>query len=373
LKSTLILANSERLLPGRGSPVSGIMVFAIACYLLFGSTVALSQDKEFVVATKEAPPFAMLGSDNQWHGLSITLWEALSQKLGIKFRYEEATLADMIEGVAAGRFDASISAITITNEREQLVDFSHPFYTTGYGIVVPRADSGWWGMFSRLLSMDFLKAVGCLILLLTFVGFCFWLAERRKNRKEFRPGIQGVGDGFWFSAVTMTTTGYGDMAPRTWAGRIVGLVWMFTALIITSTFTGTIAAALTAERLAQFVEGPADLSGITTGSITDSASDGWLQSYGLNFIPYQSVEEGLEAVATGNVRSFVYDRPLLRYLVEKTYADSIELLPGIFGRQDYGIALLPGSEWREPLNRALLTYLGTNEWEAERRRWLGPG
>ncbi len=107
------------------------------------------------------------------------------------------------------------------------------------------------------------------------------------------------------------------MAPRTWAGRMVELVWMFTALLITSTFSGTIAAALTAERLSQLVEGPADLSGITTGSITKSAADGWLRSYGLNFIPYQNVQEGLEAVATGEVGSFVYDRPLLRYLIEK--------------------------------------------------------
>lgn len=373
MQATLILANPEHPIKGRGLAVSAFMAFALTCYCLFGSSVAIAQEKEFVIATKEAPPFAMLGADNQWHGLSITLWEVMSQQMGIKFRYEEASLAQMIEGVVDGRFDASISAITITHERERLVDFSHPFYSTGYGIVVPRASSNWWSMLSRLSSMAFLRVMGCLILLLTFVGLCFWLAERRKNRNEFRPGIQGIGDGFWFSAVTMTTTGYGDMAPRSWAGRLVGLVWMFTALLITSTFTGTIASSLTAERLSQLVEGPADLSGITTGSIAHSASDGWLRSYGLSFIAYQSVEEGLEAVANGEVRSFVYDRPLLRYLIEKTNADTIELVPGIFGRQEYGIVLPQGSAWREPLNRALLTYLGTDKWEALQRRWLGPG
>lgn len=373
LQTTFKLVNSERLTKDRSSRVAFFVNFALAVCCFLVSAVAHAQEKEFVIATKEAPPFVMLGSDNQWHGLSISLWEAVSQQMGIKFRYEEASLADMIEGVADGRFDASISAITITHERELLVDFSHSFYTTGYGIVVPRVDSGWLSMMSRMLSMTFLKAIVCLIVLLTFVGFCFWLAERRKNSNEFRPGIQGVGDGFWFSAVTMTTTGYGDMAPRTWAGRMVGLIWMFSALLITSTFTGTIAAALTAERLAQLVAGPSDLSGITTGSIAHSASDGWLRSYGLNFIPYQSVQEGLEAMATGDVRSFVYDRPLLRYLVDKSYADTIELVPGVFGRQDYGIALPPGSEWREPLNRALLIYLSTNEWESQQRRWLGSG
>lgn len=47
-------------------------------------------------------------------------------------------------------------------------------------------------MLNGLLSMAFLKVVGCLILLLTFVGLFFWLAECRQNHKEFRPGIQGV-------------------------------------------------------------------------------------------------------------------------------------------------------------------------------------
>lgn len=353
--------------------VFDFIAIALACCCLFNSNIVLAQEKEFVIATKEAPPFAMLGSDNKWEGLSISLWEALSEEMGIKFRYEEANLTEMIEGVADGRFDASISAITITSEREELVDFSHPFYTTGYGIIVPRVATGWWSIVKRLLSMEFLKIVGCLMVLLTFVGFCFWLAERRKNGKEFRAGIQGVGDGFWFSAVTMTTTGYGDMAPRTWAGRMVGLVWMFTALLITSSVTGLIASTLTAERLSQVVKGPADLSGISTGSIENSASDNWLQSYGLNFTAYASVQEGIDAVAKGDVSSFVYDRPLLRYLVERASTETVELVPGTFGRQDYGIALPPGSEWREPLNRALLGFLGTGEWEALRRRWLGPG
>lgn len=331
-----------------------------------------AQEAALKIATKQAPPFAMLDANGEWQGLSISLFEALAEELEINFQWQEATLADMITGVEEGRYDASIAAITITHERERQVDFSHPFYTTGYGIVVPRSDTSWWGMLSRLISMDFLKAVGLLFLLLSFVGLCFWLAERRRNREEFRPGLQGIGDGFWFSAVTMTTTGYGDMAPRTWPGRIVGLIWMFTALIITSTFTGMIASSLTAERLEQKIEGPNDLVGITTGSIAGSASDSWLRNHGLDFIAYRSVDEGLKAVASGEVKSFFYDRPLLSYLIEQSFADEAELIPGTFGRQDYGIALPANSELREQINRALLTYLTSDDWLALQRRWLGP-
>ncbi len=349
------------------------MAFLIACCFLFKTNIAIAQDKEFVIATKVAPPFAMLDAEDQWHGLSITLWETLAERLNIEFRYQEATLSEIVEGVADGRFDAGISAITITHERERLVDFSHPFYTTGYGIAVPHTDSSWWSMLSRLVSVAFLQAIGLLILLLAMVGFCFWLAERRQNPKEFRSGIQGVGDGFWLSAVTMTTTGYGDMAPRTWAGRLIGLVWMFSALIITSTFTGMIASSLTTDRLERLIVGPDDLSGFTTGSIKNSASDTWLKSHGVDFVPFQSVQAGLKGVAAGEIRGFVYDRPLLRYLIENSYADTTELVPGTFGRQDYGIALPQGSKWREPLNQALLSYLNTYDWVILQRRWLGAG
>lgn len=370
MKTTKLSGEIDRTISPRVISVR-VMTCLMAFCLVVISTASFAQESKLTIATKQAPPFAMLDADGQWYGLSITLFDTLATELGIEYQWQEATLADMIDGVEDGRFDASISAITITHERERRVDFSHPFYTTGYGIVVPNSETSLWSMLGRLFSMDFLKSVGLLFLLLAFVGLCFWLAERHRNKEEFRPGIQGIGDGFWFSAVTMTTTGYGDMAPRTWSGRIVGLVWMFTALIITSSFTGMIASSLTAERLEQQIEGPNDLVGITTGSIAGSASDEWLRDHGLDFIPYSSVEAGLDAVAKGDVKSFVYDRPLLSYLVEQSYVETVELVPGVFGRQDYGIALPADSELREKFNRALLTYLASDDWGALQKRWLG--
>ena len=83
------------------------------------------------------------------------------------------------------------------------------------------------------------------------------------------------------------------------------------------------------------------------------------------------MRDGLEAISTGAISSFVYDRPLLRYLIEQSYSETVELVPGNFGREDYGIALPAKSTLREPLNRALLNYQSTIEWQALQRRWLG--
>ena len=327
--------------------------------------------KPFVVATKVAPPFALRDESGEWTGISIALWKSLADELGLAYRFEEASLADMVAGVADGRFDASVAATTITPRREAEVDFSHPFHTTGYAIAVRRGEGSWWDLARSLVSPAFFKAIGLLALLLTVVGLCFWLAERRRNAAEFRPGLSGLGDGFWFSAVTMTTTGYGDMAPRTLAGRLVGLVWMFTALIITSTFTGMIASALTAERLALVVEGPADLPNVVTGSVAGSAGDDWLSEHGIAFDGFPDAGAGLDAVASGAIDAFVHDRPLLRYLMKEDGREALQLAPGNFGRQDYGIALPTGSALREPLNRALLRHLDSGAWDATLTRWLG--
>ena len=142
-----------------------------------GAADAIDSNKPITVATKVAPPFAMKADDGSWTGISINLWRALTAELGLETRFAEVTLVDMIDGVADGRFKASIAATTITPGREQLVDFSHPFYTTGFAIAVKRGDAGWLQMVKSLVSFDFLKAIS-LFGLATWICWPFVLASR---------------------------------------------------------------------------------------------------------------------------------------------------------------------------------------------------
>jgi len=47
------------------------------------------------------------------------------------------------------------------------------------------------------------------------------------------------------------------------------------------------------------------------------------------------------------------------------------MLPGTFGRQDYGIALRQGSALREPVDISLLAQVEGPEWRDEIRKTLG--
>ncbi|PEQ12828.1 ABC transporter substrate-binding protein [Novosphingobium sp. PC22D] len=352
--------------------------FAITCLALLlsiwgaGAAGAQAAPEPMRIATREAPPFVTKGPDGSWQGLAIDLWRDIAERRGYDYAFEEASLGDMIDGVEDGRFDASVGALTITSAREEVVDFTHPFYATGFGIVTAKAPPGWISLFRNFFTLEFLKAVLALSALLAVVGVLFWLAERKRNSEEFGPGARGVFSGFWFSAVTMTTVGYGDKAPRTLPGKILALVWMFAAIIIISTFTGMIASSLTAGQLSGAVSGPGDLPSVRVGSIADSASDEWLTQDGVGFTAFADVRSGLEAVRDGRLDAFVYDKPLLAYRMRNgDLSDKLRLLPGTYGRQDYGIALPFGSALREPIDVELLKSIESDAWRQRLRTVVG--
>ena len=324
-----------------------------------------------LVATHEAPPFVVRKPDGSWSGLAIDLWRDVAKDQGLRYRLVGTDLDDMVSGVASGRYGASVGALTVTPRRETRIDFTHPFYTTGFGIVTGEAPPSWLVLLRNFFTWQFLSAVLLLGGLLLIVGLLFWLIERRANEDEFERSWKGIGSGFWFSAVTMTTVGYGDKAPKTAAGKVIALVWMFAAIIIISTFTGLIASSLTESRMGGTIRGLDDLKDASVGSIDGSAADAWLDENGIGFENFPSIEAGLNAVAAGKIDAFVYDRPLLRYLLHRNYRGKLRLLPGAFGRQDYAFALPQGDPRREAINVSLLRRIDSPEWTRVVRATLG--
>ncbi|MBI4492727.1 MAG: NAD-binding protein [Chloroflexi bacterium] len=64
-----------------------------------------------------------------------------------------------------------------------------------------------------------------------------------------QPSITSFGDALWYTIVTMTTVGYGDLVPTTAAGRAVGALLMLGGMSLLSVFTATIASVLVAQRI----------------------------------------------------------------------------------------------------------------------------
>jgi ABC-type amino acid transport substrate-binding protein len=332
-----------------------------------------SPTQSLIVGTKEAPPFSMKTSDGQWTGLSIDLWRQIAAELNLQFEFRELALKQLLEGVTDGSLDVSVAALTITPEREKNFDFTHSFYTTGLGIAVAsKTHNPWFTVAGRFFSAAFLKIIVSLMLVLLGVGLLIWWFEHKKNPQQFSSSAaRGIGSGFWWSAVTMTTVGYGDKAPITMAGRILALIWMFVAIIIISSFTAAITSSLTVSQLETVIKGPEDLPKVTVGTIANTTSESYLNQRRISFLICGSPQEGLAALEGGKIQALVYDAPILRYYIHKNYIGSLEVLPYRLLRQEYGIALQQDSPLREQINIVLLQKIRDKAWQDRLSQYLG--
>ena len=174
----------------------------------------------------------------------------------------------------------------------------------------------------------------------------------------------------------MTTVGYGDLAPRSPAGRLVAITWMFVSLFLVSWFTASMASILTAERLDAgtggfVVRGPDDFRRLHVAVIAGTSSEDYLRRRQIDYIRVP-LKDLLEVLLTGRAQAVLSDTPALRYIARsEPYAGKITVLPQTFQTEPYGIALRDDSPWRKPVDRALLHRLASPAWRDLIYRYLG--
>ena len=91
------------------------------------------------------PPFEF-SPKGRPKGFDIDLMNEIAKRAGFEVRYENVQFDSILRGLDADLFDASISAMSITAERERQLDFSDPYYNADQALLV---DSG-----SRIKSIE---------------------------------------------------------------------------------------------------------------------------------------------------------------------------------------------------------------------------
>jgi len=194
-------------------------------------------------------------------------------------------------------------------------------------------------------------------------GMIVYSFERQHNREMFGDGaIRGIGHGIWWSIVTMSTVGYGDKAPKTIGGRITAIIWMLFSIVFIASFTANITTSLTISELRGKVRGFNDLHNTRVGSISQTEASNFLTNRGIAVAPFESVNEGLKAVADKKIDAFVSNELVLKYLVRNEFPGRVQVLPGIFDEYFVVIALKEKSSLRKPINKALLKLMKNEKW-----------
>lgn len=96
-----------------------------------------------------------------------------------------------------------------------------------------------------ILAKTHVAKTGWLIILaMPLTAYIAALAVLDAERSGSNPNITNIGDAVWWAIVTMTMVGYGDYYPLTIEGRVIATVMLAFGIILISTVTAMVAAAL---------------------------------------------------------------------------------------------------------------------------------
>jgi polar amino acid transport system substrate-binding protein len=87
------------------------------------------------------PPMEFFGPHKKIIGFDLDMIQAAAKAAGFKADIRSTPWVGIFSGLAAGRYDAVLSSVTITDERAKTMDFSQPYMDTGLAILV-RKDTG---------------------------------------------------------------------------------------------------------------------------------------------------------------------------------------------------------------------------------------
>jgi ABC-type amino acid transport substrate-binding protein len=129
------------------SPLSALLAALVVCAIaIFAAGCGSSDDSttsggggggETLTVGSDIPypPFEQ-GKPGEYTGFDIELMEAIAEKLDRTAEFQDTSFETIFRDVAQGKFEAVISAATITAEREKEVAFSDPYYLSEQAILV---------------------------------------------------------------------------------------------------------------------------------------------------------------------------------------------------------------------------------------------
>jgi polar amino acid transport system substrate-binding protein len=120
---------------------------AIGSALLGLSASASARTLDEIVASKKLvvgvnptlPPLGIFNDKNEIDGFDVDVARKLGELLGVKTEIVQVGSPDRIPFVSSGKIDAVLGAMTITVERQKVIDFTVPLHTEVLGVLTTKS------------------------------------------------------------------------------------------------------------------------------------------------------------------------------------------------------------------------------------------
>ncbi|XP_014362017.2 glutamate receptor ionotropic, kainate 2 isoform X1 [Papilio machaon] len=361
--------------------------------------VEILQNKTLIVTTILSAPYCMrkeasekLIGNAQFEGYAIDLIHEISKVLGFNYTFklapdgrygsynrETKEWDGMIRELLEQRADVAIADLTITYDREQVVDFTMPFMNLGISVLYRKPIKQPPNLFSFLspLSLDVwiymaTAYLGVSVLLFILARFSPYEWDSPGNCIDEPQVLENqftLLNSLWFTIGSLMQQG-SDIAPKAVSTRMVAGMWWFFTLIMISSYTANLAAFLTVERMDSPIESAEDLAKQTKikyGALKGGSTAAFFRDS--NFSTYQrmwsfmesarpsvftsSNKEGEERVMRGKgAYAYLMESTTIEYVVERNC--DLTQVGGMLDSKGYGIAMPPNSPYRTAISGAVL-------------------
>uniref|UniRef100_A0A8C6YF01 Glutamate receptor n=1 Tax=Naja naja TaxID=35670 RepID=A0A8C6YF01_NAJNA len=364
------------------------------------------------VVTVLEEPFVMvaeniLGQPKRYKGFSIDVLDALSKNLGFKYeiyqspdgkygqQLHNSSWNGMIGELINKRADLAISAITITPERESVVDFSKRYMDYSVGILIKKPEEK-INIFSLFAPFDF-AVWTCIAAAIPVVGVLIFVLNRIQAVRAQNSSQSGactsstLHSAIWIVYGAFVQQG-GESTVNSMAMRIVmGSWWLFT-LIVCSSYTANLAAFLTVNRMDNPIRTFQDLSkqmDVSYGTVRDSAVYEYFKAKGTNPLEQDSTfaelwktisknngadncvanpSEGIRKAKKGNY-AFLWDVAVIEYTALTDDDCSVTVIGNSISSKGYGLALQHGSPYRDLFSQRILELQEAGYLDVFKEKW----
>lgn len=136
--------------------LSGLVAGFVLALGLAGPAVAdeLATIKEAgelrIAMTGAYPPFSLIDGQNQVVGFDADIGSEIARRLGVEPVIVTNAWDGILPSLLAGKFDTIVGSMTITDQRQEVVDFVGPYYRSGRAVFVRAGEAGSFGDLASL-------------------------------------------------------------------------------------------------------------------------------------------------------------------------------------------------------------------------------
>ncbi|XP_046373510.1 glutamate receptor-like isoform X1 [Haliotis rufescens] len=365
-------------------------------------TVVTIKDPPYLMFKKSPEQGIPMITIERFEGFCVDLAEMVARNLGYDYFFrlvkdgnygsknESGIWNGIIGELIRHEADIAIAPLTITSEREKVLDFTKPYMSLGISIMIKKPENEPPHVFSFMepLSQEIwlctafaFIGVSVVLFLVSRFSTVEWQVDgdEQKLTNDFT-----IGNSLWFSLGAFMQQGC-DVLPKSVSGRMVTSVWWFFTLIVISSYTANLAAYLTAMRMSTPISSAEDLAKQTEIKYgTQKSGSTWSFFNGSTVSLYQRMmsfmtsqpdvfvsknSEGIAKVRKENGKyAFLIESTTNDYHNQRRPCDTMQVGTNLDSK-GYGIATPMGSDIRDVLTLAILELREQSKLDEIKKHW----